>query len=151
MIIDNLDNINFYKGLSKHIDTALDFLINTENLETIAAGKHEIDGENVFALVFDYDTHDEFEDKWEAHRTYFDLQYIVSGQEKIAISHIDDMETVTDYHDEGDYQLFKGNGPKITLKKNDFIILAPKDVHQPGIHELTTPGKVRKIVLKALI
>ncbi len=150
MILDTINNANFYKKLSKNIDAAIDFLQNNE-LKKIESGRHEVVGDEVYALVFDYETHPEIEDKWEAHRKYFDIQFIVEGTENIAIADISDMSPITDYIEKDDYQLFKGKGGSLLLKENDFIILGPRDVHQPGIQLGDTTNRIRKIVIKAMI
>ncbi|WP_299259066.1 YhcH/YjgK/YiaL family protein [uncultured Aquimarina sp.] len=150
MILDTINNASFYEGISENIDKALQFLKST-NFETLETGRHEIDGERVFALVFDYETHEEYEDKWEAHRKYFDIQFVAKGIEKIALANILEMTSVTEYVQKDDYQLFKGDGGKFILRENDFIILGPNDVHQPAIHVKNKVGAVRKIVVKAMI
>ncbi|GAA4279511.1 YhcH/YjgK/YiaL family protein [Aquimarina mytili] len=150
MIIDTLDNANFYKTLSANIETAINYLKSTD-LQSLELGKHEIDGNKVFALLLNYETQNEFKDKWEAHRKYLDIHYIIEGNERIAVANILDMNPITEYEKNEDFQLFKGKGAKLYLRKNDFIILGPNDVHQPGICFDDAVSEVRKIVIKAMI
>lgn len=56
MIYDTLDHAGQYRGLSGNLAKALDYLTGTE-LETVEAGRVEIDGERVFALLFPQDAH----------------------------------------------------------------------------------------------
>lgn len=151
MILDTIDNAQFYFNLSGFVKTGLEFLQNQKNLSGLPEGKIEIDGENVFALVQNYDTKDFDERRWEAHRKYFDIQFVVKGTEVIKVSQKSTMKPNTDYNSEGDYQLFTGHGSAIELTENQFILLSPEDVHQPGLMINNNPQSVKKIVLKVLI
>jgi YhcH/YjgK/YiaL family protein len=151
MIFDHLNNIEFYYSLSKNLETGLRFLSETKNLESLVPGKIEIDGGNVFALVQEYDTKSFNRDMWEAHKAYFDIQFIVSGQEFIKVSRIEELKPNTPYNKDGDYWLFSGDGDDLQLKTNQFVILSPEDVHQPGLSVNNNKCFVKKIVVKALI
>ena len=61
MIYDTLDHAGQYRKLSGNLAKALDYLTGTE-LETVEAGRVEIDGERVFATQRGYG---EFKDGWE--------------------------------------------------------------------------------------
>ena len=121
MIFDSIEKAEFYYNLSIHLKKGLLFLKNTPNLHELPIGRIEIDGDNVFALVQEYETKDFNEDMWEAHKEYFDIQFMVSGTEEIKISRIEDMTPNTAYHPDGDYWLFsgQGNGLIITNNQND--------------------------------
>ncbi|MDO6595888.1 YhcH/YjgK/YiaL family protein [Oceanihabitans sp. 2_MG-2023] len=151
MIFDSLDNAAFYHQLSPHIKKGLEFLVNTKNLQDLPVGRVEIDGDNVFALVQEYDTKAFNVDMWEAHKKYFDIQFIVSGSEAIKVSRIEDMTPNTKYHADGDYWLFSGEGNALKIIENQFAILSPEDIHQPAITLGDTTQKIKKIVVKALI
>lgn len=151
MIYDKIQYSSLYKCDNEYITKALDFL-KTKDLNALEKGRHEIDGENLFALVLEYDTHPLLEGKWEAHRKYYDIQYIVSGTERIAISNINTMKSEGPYNEEGDYELFSGSvGELITLDEKDFIVLSPHEVHQPGLSIDGNTQKIRKVVVKAMI
>jgi len=151
MIYDKIEYADIYLNKNEYINRAIKFL-QTEDLNALSAGRHEIDGDNVFALVLEYDTHPVLEGKWEAHRKYYDIQYIVEGTEQIAIAHIDRMQVVEPYNENGDYELFSGEVEALkTLKEKDFILLSPHEVHQPGIFLNDSIKKIKKIVVKALI
>ena len=82
MIIDALANMDFYKNLNESLYKGLRFLKETD-LAALPVGRYEIDGDAVFALVQEYETHLPEECRWEAHYTYTDIQYIVEGSEKM--------------------------------------------------------------------
>ena len=80
MIKDKLLNSSAYYNLSERIKIGLFWLENTD-LKNIADGKYLIDGDNVYASVQTYDTKDDV--KYESHRRYIDIQYMIDGEEKI--------------------------------------------------------------------
>ena len=88
MIIDALANMDFYKNLNESLYKGLRFLRETD-LATLPVGRYEIDGDAVFALVQEYETHLPEECRWEAHYTYTDIQYIVEGSEKMGWKALD--------------------------------------------------------------
>ena len=88
MIIDALANMDFYKNLNESLYKGLRFLKETD-LAALPVGRYEIDGDAVFALVQEYETHLPEECRWEAHYTYTDIQYIVEGNEKMGWKALD--------------------------------------------------------------
>ena len=63
MIFDELENLAHYKGIHKHLDCAIDYLL-THDVNDYDSGRYEIDGEKVFLFVQENelcsDTTDEF-------------------------------------------------------------------------------------------
>jgi YhcH/YjgK/YiaL family protein len=145
MIIDRLENSGTYTGLGRGIDSALNFL-KTTDLEKAGEGRHDIDGDAVYALVMDYTTKPASEGVWEAHRRYIDVQYVVSGVERIGYTHLDTL-AAEPYNEEGDYLFLKGSGDFVLLPTGTFIILWPQDAHIPGT-SVDQPSPVRKVVIK---
>ena len=80
MIIDKLSNTHLYSGFGERINKAFTYLKETD-FSNMEIGKHEIDGENIFALVNEYNTKDESEGKLEAHKKYIDVQFVAKGSE----------------------------------------------------------------------
>lgn len=150
MIFDSIDKASMYYNLGPNIKKGLMFL-ESESLEDLENGRIDIDGDNVFALVQEYDTKSFDENMWEAHKKYYDIQYIVKGTEVIKLSRIEDMKPIKTYESEGDYWLFNGiSEHDLKITKKQFTLLAPEDVHQPGITYAETE-RVKKIVVKVLI
>ena len=82
MIVDRLENWSFYAGLPPRIVRALEFLRDTD-LAALSLGRHELDGDRLFALVQEYTTKPIEQCKWEAHRRYCDVQFVARGAEFI--------------------------------------------------------------------
>jgi len=149
MVIDKLSNAGLYYGLSKRIEKALKYVKETD-LENIEIGKYEIDGENIFAIVSEYETKDLTQGKWEAHRKYIDIQFVISGKEKIGYAAINEMELDTQYNQEKDVLFLNGTGDYLSVNQGTFAIFEPDDVHMPGIIA-EIQQYVKKLVVKILV
>ncbi len=146
MIFDKLEKSHFYYGLSERIKTAFKYLAATDllNLEN---GSYEIDGDNVFVIVQDYRTKPENEGKWEAHRNYIDIQYIIKGNEKLGYLNLEGFQPEGEYNFEKDIVFGSGKGGFLEAKSGDFVLFAPQDAHMPGLC-VNEPEYVKKAVVK---
>ncbi len=148
MIIDKIENIDFYSNIPEKIAKALTFLKNT-NFTDQQDGKHPIEGNNLFYIVQRYQTKPLTEGKFEAHKKYIDIQYLVSGEEIIGYTPLDNLEIVEPYNEQNDCAFYKAP-EKITtlfLTPGSFAIFFPHDAHMP-CRQLNTPTDVLKVVVK---
>ena len=74
MIFDHVKNIGLYRGMLG----ALGRLEDTALLSR-PAGKYAIDGERLFVIIQDYTTKPVEQCRWESHRKYIDIQYMLAG------------------------------------------------------------------------
>ena len=149
MVYDSIQNAEIYFGLGERVQKALEFLRDTD-FENMEPGKIEIDGDNIFAIVAKYETKPTEEGKWEAHRKYLDIQYMVKGIEDFGFVNIDFLDPNDDYNEEKDIEFFKGGGDYLQFSEDDFLILYPQDVHMPGLIA-EEKEEVLKIIVKVLI
>ena len=153
MIKDNLQHIDYYNYLSPGIYFGLKYLKNTD-FSTMGNGKYEIKEGKVWAIVQDYNSKPESEGKFEAHRKFIDIQFIIEGEEKIGVGNLDDFDENTEYDEEKDIVFLNPKeGAKTELRKviaGEYMILMPKDVHMPSI-AVDSPSYVKKVVLKVVI
>lgn len=147
MICDRLANAAWYRGLPRSLVQALDFLRESDVL-SLSLGRHDLDGDRLFALVQEYSTRPVADCRWEAHRRYVDVQFVARGVERIDVANVADMRVVEAYDATKDVAFFAGEGDAITLRAGTFAIFAPQDVHRPCV-AVATPEPVRKIVIKA--
>jgi YhcH/YjgK/YiaL family protein len=149
MIIDNIKNAALYFGARERISAGLRWL-QTQDPAKLAAGRHELDGTNLFVTVSEYETKPKNQGKWEAHKRYFDIQYLISGREAIGYAQLEACRL--GMYDEGkDFQeIVEAPGDFLTLWPGMFMILAPQDAHMPGL-ALDAPGPVKKAVVKVLV
>ena len=151
MIVANINDtwVENYKAAHPRFKTAFNALKKfiSENAEV---GKYEIDGENVFAMVQEYETKTLDNGKFEMHKKYIDIQYIVSGKELMGNESQDKLTPISDY--KPDIQLFSMNDSydKISLSDGEFAIFFPEEPHAPGLAVDGKPSAVKKIVVKVL-
>lgn len=131
----------FNKSFEKGFEFIFNFIKNP-----LKKGKYEIDGENVFALVQEYQP--KKEGSFESHKNYIDIQYIFSGSEIIEWCNISDAKAEKDLTPEKDVILYYDCKDKssILLKQNGFAIFFPSDLHKPGL--IANDNNVIKIVIK---
>jgi biofilm protein TabA len=150
MIVDKLENIGCYRGISENLDKAIDFLIKND-VNDLDVGRHEIDGDKVYALAQSNTTLDPSQVKYEAHRKYIDIQCFGQGNETIYCAQVSEMEIDTEYSEKDDAMFLKDteNIPAI-MKPGTFAILFPQDAHKPCcIHK--QPNHVKKVVVKVAV
>jgi YhcH/YjgK/YiaL family protein len=148
MIVDKLENGAYYYSLGARIQKAIEYLKNS-SLSEIEVGKYQIEGDDIFALVSEYDTKSVETGLWEAHKRYIDIQYIIKGSEKIGYTSVENLKTTVEYDESKDILFGTANGDFVTLQQGMFMILAPQDGHMPSIY-CEKPERVKKVVIKIL-
>ena len=149
MIIDRLANRPSLYQLPSRLARAVEYIRSTD-WSSIATGRHDLDGDNLFALVQDYTTRRPEECVWEAHRRYIDVQFVAAGVERIGYAVLSDMREREAYDAARDVTFFEPGTDFVLLRAGMFAIFGPEDVHSPG-HVAGSPGHVRKVVVKARI
>jgi YhcH/YjgK/YiaL family protein len=147
MIADTLNNRHLYESISPRIKTALEHIAKTDFSAT-EPGKYELDGTNLYVLVQAYDSIPQNQGKWECHREYIDIQYIVEGVEQIGFGNINNMKVTTEYNSEKDIAFLAGEGDLVTLGKGSYAIFFPEDSHKPKLALNNKPVPVKKLVVK---
>jgi len=147
MIFDNIKNISEYPNLGEKIQKGFDFLLKND-LKNFDNGRYEIYGKEIYANIQEYETKDE--GLFEAHRKYIDIQYIVSGFEKIEVSEVSELEEKIPYDEEKDLIFFNGIGSFLKLKEGYFAIFYPQDGHKPCLTD-EIKSNVKKVVVKVSI
>lgn len=147
MIFDRIENINNYKGLGR-VYTALEFLAKTD-FAKVNIGKYELDGDNIYYMVQKYDTNPD-KTVAEAHKKYIDIQYIVKGEEVIAVAPIQNDKKLIEAKEEKDVWFYECETQAMVLKSGDFMVLYPSDLHLPG-KAVNDPQEVLKVVVKVKV
>jgi YhcH/YjgK/YiaL family protein len=149
MIIDNLSHTGSAGWLPARLRQALDYL-RTTDLASVAIGRHDLDGDRLFALVQEYTTRTPNDCRWEAHRRYIDVQYVVRGVERMGYANIAQVRELEAYDPARDVAFFEAGQDFVTVRAGTFTIFTPEDVHAPcGLAD--APRTVRKVVIKAEI
>jgi YhcH/YjgK/YiaL family protein len=145
MIVDALDNALLYFGLGEGIKKGLLYIGGTD-FSSLETGRHDIEGDQLFAMVQKYETKPLENGKWEAHRRYWDIQYVVKGVEQLHYANVGHL-SAGEYDAEKDFLGLDGEGDQITLREGMFAILSPQDAHMPGM-ALGPSTEVNKVVIK---
>lgn len=146
MIFDTINNCEKYEKLNSGFAVAFDFL-RREDLASLAPGRYDIQGNDVYAMVQEYETKDLADAKYEAHRKYIDIQYLIEGVENMGYAQTDMLGMVSPYNDESDFMLLEGEPRLILYHSKEFFILFPQDAHMPGVSQ-GEKGRVKKVVVK---
>ncbi len=149
MIIDKLSNSQLYSGLGERINKAFSYLKETDFFK-MEIGKYEIDGDNIFAIVNEYQTKDAREGKLEAHKKYIDVQYVAKGSELMGYAPLENQKVIDEYNEQNDITFFSGEKSFAKVDEEMFAIFFPTDVHLPGI-KLNKSAYVKKVVIKVKV
>lgn len=151
MIFDTIDQSDRYLAMSTRFAKAFAFLKNMN--DDVAIGRHDIEGDDVYALVQGYDTTPVETRQYEVHRRYLDVQYIHRGHELIYWTPLATLTTETmAYSDEHDAALYAYDkiGLPLAIGPGQFAILYPTDAHIPCC-SADRPSTVLKVVVKVRI
>ena len=149
MVFDELSNASLYKFDNPRIARGLEFL-RSEQAKSLPVGRSEIDGDHLFALVQEYTSRPESECIWEAHRKYIDIQFLISGRERIDHAPVSSLKIVKPYDPAKEKMELTGAGSSLHLLAGMLTIFFPHDAHRPCV-AIDRPEAVRKIVLKVQV
>jgi YhcH/YjgK/YiaL family protein len=148
MILDSLDRSGLYEAIHPRFAQAFAFLRSLTGSET--PGRHDLDGDNLFAIVQGYRTKPVEQAEFEAHRIYIDVQYIRSGREAILWAPLSTMrDQVRPYDSTKDIAKWTlvPDSTLLHLTQGQFAILFAHDAHAPGV-EWDGTEEVSKTVVK---
>ncbi len=137
--------------LPDDIRRGLRFLAGTD-INSLPAGRVDIDGDRMFALIQDYDTVPKAEKRPESHARYIDIQYVARGREAIGYAPLaGDNPVEENFFDSRDVQFFAAVADEsdLILGTGAYAVFYPTDIHRPGC-AAGAPETVRKVVVKIL-
>jgi YhcH/YjgK/YiaL family protein len=149
VIIDRLANPAPLYQLPSRLARAIEYLRATD-MRAVALGRHDLDGDDLFALVQEYTTRAPGDCVWEAHRRYIDVQFVVTGAERMGVAPLAQMHEREAYDAARDVAFFEPGSEFVTIREGMFAIFGPEDVHSP-CHRAGEPALVRKVVVKAAV
>ena len=152
MIYDEIRNVKQYLGMNPGIDRVLE-AVKRYTPDNYPEGRLSLDGDNLFLLFGNYETHSPEGALTEAHQQYIDVMYMVEGAETIYVKPVGRMQNVTKPYDASIEALLgetDSDASAIRLESGCFIVLFPQDAHAPACYA-DGPGAVKKIVGKVRI
>ena len=149
MILDTLNHASNYTALHPLFPVAFGYLRSFD--PNTPEGKYEIDGDRLYAIVQRYETAPDEAKSWEAHRVYADIQYMVSGRERMIHAPVEELRTGAPYNEAKDVRKFDDevvkNATSVIVFPGSFCVFLPQDGHKPGCM-VGRPEPVVKVVLK---
>ena len=100
----------------------------------------------LFATVYEKDTRQLDTVALESHKKYIDLQYCISGGERMAWAHIQELNPA-ESDPEHDNYFYTGKSTALSIRPGMFYIMFPSDGHKAGCHN-EFPKHYRKVVVK---
>ncbi|OGW52495.1 MAG: hypothetical protein A2Z46_01080 [Nitrospirae bacterium RBG_19FT_COMBO_55_12] len=152
MIVTDLKHLGHQISMTPALNKAMNFL-RRQDLQNLADGKVEVDGDRVFANVQRYETMMTADPKFEHHRKHIDVQYMVSGEEIIGWAPIERMVITEAYdadRDIGFGTVIRGKWTPLYLHAGQVAVLYPEDGHAPKL-AAHAPSTVMKIVVKVAV
>jgi len=119
-----------------------------QDLTALEIGKYPLIEGEVTAIVSEYNSKEPENAKWEAHRKFIDLQYVISGEEKMGVMPIAEAQNAGEYNAEKDVIFYGENdGPLHLATPETYFLFFTGDLHRPCIKvDESTP--VKKLVIK---
>ena len=127
--------------------TAFAFLTR-EDLDSLAPGSIALEN-GVKANILNYATAYHSENVFETHEAYFDVQYLVSGEERILVAQRETLTVRVPYDPDKDVVFYEDpeECSSLVMKAGDYAVFSPEDGHKVT-DCLKDPVDVVKIVLK---
>ena len=148
MIFDSISNSRSYEQALPELAAAFRYLAETDFSAT-ADGTYPLGGDGFRAIVQSYESKAPEAARLEAHRRFIDVQYIVSGEERIGCAPLARAGApLAPFDDAKDIVFLDGAFEPVTLRAGDFALFFPQDAHAPGIRAGGSPAHVRKVVIK---
>lgn len=126
--------------------------IKSSDFTVMEPGEYPIDGDLIYAKVFDLTSKEVKDTKPEVHKNYIDVQFWVSGEEMMGFAPKKADYPVVEAHEEQDLY-FLGDVKDETFIKaveGDYMVFFPNDIHRPGT-VVDGPVTYRKVVVKVSV
>ena len=139
----------FAKGNAR-LEKAFAFLRRAD-LQSLAVGRYEIDGDMVFALVQECGLKPVSEMKIEAHRRYIDIQSPLTGPEAYGVGRLSDANMALPFDAEKDIGFYEQPMDVVVVNPGEFMMFRPPyGAHGPSC-SIDGPRRIRKIVIKVCV
>lgn len=150
MIIDKISNLKRYEGVLPSM-SVVEKVFNETNWLEIQEGQYKTDNPCVRYNVFSYDTVSYASEKAEFHDKEIDIQFIISGSEKMELSALMNDDIVVPYDESKDAGFVKNERNVVYYAgTNTFAIFFPYEPHAPSL-KIFDREKVKKVVFKVKV
>lgn len=129
MIIDRIEEQERYYAIHPDMEVAFAFLAEAPDLEP---GRYEL-GNGLFATVSEGETRRLDSIHFESHKRYIDLQYCISGGERMAWAHTQELNLIGEDAEHDNY-FYEGNCTTVSIRPGMFYMMFPSDAHKTACH-----------------
>lgn len=147
MVIDRVKNAAVYHGLGARFRKALEWMVQADPSGMAPGEKYAIDGENIFATLFEVETLPREESQLEGHKRYADIQYLLEGRECVGWAQRGTVPATVPYDPQKDIGFWNGDWDTLKLEAGMFYIVWPDDLHAPRV-AWGAPAPVKRMVVK---
>ena len=146
MIYDILENLEQYTGLFDNLDTAIEYLAETD-LEALPLGRTDIAGDDVYLTVSNVRARPSDEALFETHSDYMDIHIDLEGVELFEIA-LGALEERTPYDAEKDIAFYNADlSCASVLGPGRFLVVMTEEPHKPAVASAQGTA-LKKIVVK---
>ena len=152
MILDHIRHAALYQALPG-VGAALAWLSELSE-EDIPDHRLELDGMRLFVTPVSFTSRPACDCRFEAHRRYADIHYVISGTELIGVAPVGECAPVGEFSEADDFGLFAPGGREswVVVRPGELVVTPPCDAHKPGCCPCgTEPAPLKKICVKVLV
>ena len=133
MILASVKAVSSPYKYPEAIQKAIDWL-KANDLEAMAAGTYEIEGRDIYAMIQEITTQPVEQRRAEKHDLYLDIQYIVSGIERMGYAPYTGEEEILEDPEGKDACFYKDLKEEhfIDVTAGSYCIFFSNDIHRPG-------------------
>lgn len=147
MLWQSIANLTKYDYLKERFEIGYEFL-RRNDLAELPEGLMELE-QGVRAQIQHYTTVCADTARFETHDRYFDVQYVIEGQEYFGLAAREGLQAEDEYDAERDITFYHtpAESGVILLQAGDFAMVSPEEAHRPRC-KVGEESFVKKIVLK---
>jgi len=147
--IENFRIAQDINRMPKEIIRAFAYLKNTD-LTALKVGRFQVWGDSVYVTVTESASKDSALTRWEGHKNYADIHYMITGKEKIGVGPLKGAKNIVPYDEIKDIGFYETQGKFYEASSQVFFIFFPNlDAHRPGV-KVPDGGTEKKLVIKIL-
>lgn len=146
MIFGNIKHEKTYSKIEDDLKVCFEYA-KKNALSEFDKGSYQLDGDNIFVNIVEYETCGKEQRFWEAHKKYIDIHLMLEGSEIIDVGFIENL-VQKDYQEKEDFLPLEGDPTgSIKLEEGDFLVCYPEDAHMTAI-KVNKKSSIKKAIFK---
>ncbi|HPB17145.1 MAG: YhcH/YjgK/YiaL family protein [Clostridia bacterium] len=147
MINGNIEGLGISSCMDDYLLKAIEIMKKLSIKSPL--GKVAVNGDDFYYTVMEVEVNPVNEIKFEMHKKYIDIHYLIKGNEKIGVANGRKLGILVPYVEEKDCAICKDGEfmSIIAMEEKDFCVIFPYEAHKPGGMN-NEFGKIKKAVFK---